>query len=226
MAPSGQRYLQKGRLTITDSSTTASSRANFHWNSAPSAARVFSLTAANGSAPSRIPWGQRYLQKVGSPMPSTLTMRLGSRNSKHHQYPVLEPGERANPPGGELFREGDAVQQILEPAERTEESTDQPSAQAAHYHQEAQYQQGQGVIRGPGQCLHGTDGTAPQCSGTGIAVEPRHTELFQRAFVEFPVQEAGEVGVGHQGPRAPGCQTASGAVFSVLSNAQHTPDTD
>lgn len=117
------------------------------------------------------------------------------------------------------------MQQILEPAERTEESADQPSAQAAHYHQEAQHQQGQGVIRGPGQCLHGTDGTAPQRSGAGIAVEPRHTELFERAFVEFPVQEAGEVGVGHQGPERLDAKPLPALCFQFIQ-CPHTPDTD
>ena len=41
-------------------------------------ARMPELARDSGIAPSSTPWGQRYLQKNGSPMPTSLTMSAGS----------------------------------------------------------------------------------------------------------------------------------------------------
>ena len=57
------------------------------------------------------------------------------------------------------------------------------------------------------------------------AIKPRHTELFERAFVEFPVQEAGEVGVGHQGPERLDAKPLPALCFQSIQ-CPHTPDTD
>ena len=54
---------------------------NFHVNRLPNAARMPELAMDSGIAPSSTPWGQRYLQKNGSPMPTSFTRNAGSRNT-------------------------------------------------------------------------------------------------------------------------------------------------
>ena len=50
---------------------TVISTAIFQPNNIPRALRILGLTAAKGSAASRVPAGQMNLQKAGIPMPST-----------------------------------------------------------------------------------------------------------------------------------------------------------
>ena len=66
MAPRGHRYWQKGRNTFTESSKIASRIPSFQRNSPPAWLRSASLAPSRGSAPSRVPEGQRYLQKAGT----------------------------------------------------------------------------------------------------------------------------------------------------------------
>ena len=63
------------------STITASRMLNFQVNRLPSAARMPELARDSGMAPSSTPWGQRYLQKKGSPMPTSLTRNAGSRKT-------------------------------------------------------------------------------------------------------------------------------------------------
>ena len=50
---------------------------SFQVKSEPRAARIPELVRDRGIAPSSTPWGQRYLQKKGSPMPTSFTKNIG-----------------------------------------------------------------------------------------------------------------------------------------------------
>mgnify|MGYP007002739326 CR=1 FL=1 len=58
--------------------------ASFHVNSEPKAERIPSLTAARGIAPSSTPCGQIYLQKNGSPIPTSFTISAGSNTTANN----------------------------------------------------------------------------------------------------------------------------------------------
>ena len=55
---------------------------NLNVKSFPSALRIPAFVIESGSAPSNTPWGQMYLQKNGSPMPSEFVTRAGSSITK------------------------------------------------------------------------------------------------------------------------------------------------
>ena len=61
----------------------------FQVKSAPRLARMLSLAMARGMPPSRMPAGQRYLQKKGSPMPTSLTTVMGRTMTKSTKIPYF-----------------------------------------------------------------------------------------------------------------------------------------
>ena len=50
-------------------------------------------------------------------------------------------------------------------------------------------------MSGPQECLERPDGTGAQCTGTGIAVHPRHAEFLQGTRIDFARYESGEIGI-------------------------------
>ena len=91
------------------------------------------------------------------------------------------------------------MQKVLHQPEGAQPAADEAPQQASEHKEKAQG--GEGYLKAPliQQRLQGPDGAGGHGPGAGVAIQPRNAGVFQATLVDFPVQEAVQVSVGHDG---------------------------
>ena len=112
-------------------------------------------------------------------------------------YSVLEIGQRLELLCGELLRR-DLMQQLLKPAEGTEEATDRASQQDSQQNEKTCDIIGEAELGRPHHRLKCPDRTGSGGRWTGVAVQPRHANGFPSALVQSSFEEVRQVQVGQQ----------------------------
>ena len=87
------------------------------------------------------------------------------------------------------------MSEILDQAAGAEETADQTAKDRADKDQKADDVVGEFEVPAADDCLQGADGTGSGSAGAGVAVKPRHAEVFQFPGVDFSSDKAGNVGV-------------------------------
>ena len=113
----------------------------------------------------------------------------------HQQNGVLQVCQRLQLLCGELLR-GDLMQQLLKPAEGTQEAADKAPQQYAQQNEKTCDIIGEAELGRPNHSLKRPDGAGAGSRRTGIAVQPRHTDGFPRALIQSALEEIRQVQVG------------------------------
>ena len=113
----------------------------------------------------------------------------------HQQYSVLEIGQGLEFLCGELLRR-DFMQQFLKPAEGTQKTADKASQQDSQQNEETCDIIGKAELGRPNHRLKRTDGTGTGGRWAGVAVQPRHADVFPCALIQASFEEVRQVQVG------------------------------
>ena len=113
----------------------------------------------------------------------------------HQQYGVLEIGQGLELLCGELLRR-DFMQQFLKPAEGTQKTADKASQQDSQQNEETCDIIGKAELGRPHHRLKRTDGTGTGGRWAGVAVQPRHADVFPCALIYASFEEVRQVQVG------------------------------
>ena len=119
------------------------------------------------------------------------------QENHHQQDSVLEIGQWLELLCGELLRR-DLMQQLLKPAEGTEEAADKASQQDSQQNEKACDIIGEAELGRPHHRLKRPDGTGSGGRRTGVAVQPRHADGFPSALIQSSLEEVRQVQVGQQ----------------------------
>ena len=140
----------------------------------------------------------------------------GGKGPDHYdQDAILEVTQAFESPRAELLGKRDFVEQILNPAEGTEETTYEPSQKRSYEDQNPSYIVGETELGGPDNRLERPDWTSPCGRRARIAVKSRDADRLRRTGVNSPLEEIRDVGVGQEG----------GYCLYGPSPAQERPDT-
>ena len=94
------------------------------------------------------------------------------------------------------------MQQFLNQSKGAEPSADRTAKDQPVEHENTEHIEADLLVAGADGVLQRAERTCPDCAGTGIAIEPRNTDSFGCrgfALIDFPLQEAPEMGVIEQG---------------------------
>lgn len=169
---------------------------NFHKNRLPAAARIPSSVMVSGMPPKRMPAGQIYLQKVGSPMPTGFTRNMGNRMTKKMRSRYLILRRKRSPGSFFIFWEWNFVQQFLKQSKRVKPAAYKTPEKCAKCHQKADSIERKLSAAAAKYRLQRTNGTGANRPRTGIAVETRHTEQLERAFINLTLGKTAHITVG------------------------------
>ena len=118
-------------------------------------------------------------------------------NDHHQQNGVLEVCQGLELLCGELLCR-DLMQQLLKPAEGTEEAADKAPQQHAQQNEKACDIIGEAELGRAHHCLKRPDGAGSGGRRTGVAVQPRHADGFPSALIQSSLEEVRQVQVGQQ----------------------------
>ena len=113
----------------------------------------------------------------------------------HQQHSVFQVCQRLQPLCGKLLS-GDFMQQFLKPAEGTQKTADKASQQDSQQNKETCDIIGKAELGRPHHRLKRTDGTGTGGRWAGVAVQPRHADVFSRALIQPAFKEVRQVQVG------------------------------
>ena len=119
------------------------------------------------------------------------------QENHHQQDSVLEIGQGLEFLCGELLCR-DLMQQLLKPAEGTEEATDKASQQDSQQNEKACDIIGEAELGRAHHRLKRSDGAGPGGRRTGVAVQPRHADGFPSALIQSSLEEVRQMQVGQQ----------------------------
>ena len=88
------------------------------------------------------------------------------------------------------------MQQLLKPAEGTQEAADEAPQQHAQQNEKACDIIGEAELGGPHHRLKRPDGAGPGRRRTGVAVQPRHADGLARALIQAALEKVRQVQVG------------------------------
>ena len=115
----------------------------------------------------------------------------------HQQNGVLQVCQRLQLLCGELLR-GDLMQQLLKPAEGTQEAANKAPQQHAQQNEKTCDIIGEAELGRPHHCLKRPDGTGAGGRRAGIAVQSRHADGLPRPLIQSALEEIRQVQVGQQ----------------------------
>ena len=115
----------------------------------------------------------------------------------HQQDGVLQVCQRLQPLCGKLLS-GDFVQQLLKPAEGTEEAADKAPQQHAQQNEKACDIIGEAELGRPHHRLKRPDGASPGRRRTGVAVQPGHADGLPRPLIQSALEKVRQMQVGQQ----------------------------
>ncbi len=118
-------------------------------------------------------------------------------NDHHQQDSVFEVCQGPELLCGELLCR-DFMQQLLKPAEGTEEAADKAPKQHAQQDEKACDIIGEAELGRAHHRLKRPDGTGSGGRRTGVAVQPRHADGFPSALIQSSLEEVRQVQVGQQ----------------------------
>ena len=113
----------------------------------------------------------------------------------HQQYSVLEIGQGLEFLCGEILRR-DFMKQFLKPAEGTQKTSDKASQQDSQQNEETCDIIRKAELGRPNHRLKRTDGTGTGGRWAGVAVQPRHADVFPCALIQASFEEVRQVQVG------------------------------
>ena len=119
------------------------------------------------------------------------------QENHHQQDSVFQVCQRLQPLCGKLLS-GDFVQQLLKPAEGTEEAADKAPQQHAQQNEEACDIVGEAELGRPHHRLKRPDGAGPGRRRTGVAVQPRHADGLPRPLIQSALEKVRQMQVGQQ----------------------------
>ena len=119
------------------------------------------------------------------------------QENHHQQDSVLEVCQGPEFLCGELLCR-DLMQQLLKPAEGTEEAADKAPQQHAQQNEKACDIIGEAELGRPHHRLKCPDRTGSGGRRTGVAVQPRHADGFPSALIQSSLEEVRQVQVGQQ----------------------------
>ena len=119
------------------------------------------------------------------------------QENHHQQDSVLEVCQGLELLCGELLCR-DLMQQLLKPAEGTEEAADKAPQQHAQQNEKACDIIGEAELGRAHHCLKRPDGAGSGGRGTGIAVQPRHADGLPRPLIQSALEKVRQMQVGQQ----------------------------
>ena len=118
-------------------------------------------------------------------------------NDHHQQDSVFEVCQGLELLCGELLGR-DLMQQLLKPAEGTEEAADKAPQQHAQQNEKACDIIGEAELGRAHHRLKRPDGTGSGGRRTGVAVQPRHADSLPRPLIQSALEEIRQMQVGQQ----------------------------